>query len=204
MVRATSLLRPVTAENVASSLILGAQGGGGTASVTQGMTLSATWGPEVIERFELDSVQAFSFRMDITLNSADEGILFEAGGSGSGLIVYHWNGAIYFQAGDGTAFGEASNRGEASWTIPASGTYSIEGSADAQVGLRMYVDGSPVGPLSSFSNATLAGTDRGGVKIGYGANAANRGSFVPTSSEFAYPGEVIVSLFIGQTTPDIV
>ena len=149
------------------------------------------------ERFaDLDNASAFSFAMDVSLRAGDEGILFEAGGSGRGTILYQHGGTLYLQAGDGGGYGAASDRGEAIWTV-ADGDYTIEGSLDADVGLALYVDGTRVSQ-SSFSNSRLTGGNDGAVGVGHSSVAANRGGFTQGSSGHPGAGELVV--YMDQTT----
>lgn len=147
---------------------------------------------------ELRNQTAFSFQLDATLAADDEGILFEAGGRGDGTILYQHDGVLYLQSGKGNGYGEAANRGEAVWTV-ADGSYSIEGSLDADAGLALYVDGALVSQ-SSFSNGRLAGGDAAAVGEGTNSVAVNRGGFVKGDG---HPGAGDMSVFLDQTTGDI-
>ena len=147
---------------------------------------------------ELRNVSAFSFQMDATLAAGDEGILFEAGGTGSGTILYQHDGVLYLQAGNGGAAGAAANRGEAVWTV-ADGTYSIEGSLDASGGLALYVDGALVS-TSEFTNGSLAGGNHGTVGDGNTSVANNHGGFVQGDT---HAGAGDLNIFVGDVTDDV-
>jgi hypothetical protein len=132
-------------------------------AVTEAFTADAVLAPGSLFA-ELRGADRYSFRMEATLNASDEGILFEAGGRGRGTILYQHDGVLYLQAGDGGGIGEATNRGEAVWTV-ADGSYTIEGSLDASTGLALYIDGQLVSQ-SSFSHWQLSGGNEGTVGDG--------------------------------------
>ncbi|MFO6463796.1 hypothetical protein ACK8OR_05345 [Jannaschia sp. KMU-145] len=166
------------------------------ANVTEAMTATATHAAG--DTFsDLRNETAFSFQMDATLSAGDSGILFEAGGTGTGTILYQHEGVLYLQGGRGNGFGEASDRGEALWTVE-DGTYSIEGSLDASTGLALYINGEVVSQ-SSFSGTTLAGGNAGTVGDANTSAARNRGSFVQGDG---HPGAGDLTLYVGQTTGD--
>lgn len=144
---------------------------------------------------DLRNSSSFAFKMDVTLDHNDEGILFETGGRTHGTILYQYDGKIYLQSGDGGAAGYAENRGEAVWDV-SSGEHTIEGSLDASTGLALYVDGDLVSQ-SSFQNPKLAGGNAGAVGDAASQAAHNRGGFVRGDTHFG-AGELQV--FADQTT----
>lgn len=159
--------------------------------------LSATHVFGVGEIFtDLSDSRQFSFKTDVTISPGDEGILFEAGGTATGTILYQHDGKIYLQAGSGSAAGYATDRGEAIWDVTA-GSYTIEGSLDAHTGLALYVDGELVSQ-SSFQHPALAGPDPGAVgDASASSTARNRGGFVRGDTHVG-AGELTV--FADQTT----
>ena len=167
------------------------------ADVTEGFVADAVISPGATFS-ELRNVDAFSFQMDATLAAGDEGILFEAGGTGSGTILYQYDGVLYLQAGNGGAAGAASNRGEAVWAVQ-DGSYSIEGSLDASGGLALYVDGALVS-TSEFTTGSLAGGNHGTVGDGNTSVARNHGSFVQGDT---HAGAGDLNIFVGETTADV-
>jgi hypothetical protein len=167
-------------------------------SVTDGLSASAVLA--VGEDFaDLRNARSFSFRMEATLDSGDSGILFEAGGTVHGTILYQHEGVLYLQAGDGSGTGPAANRGEAVWTV-RDGTYTIEASLDSQTGLALYVDGDLVSQ-SDFTHPRLAGTNPGMVGDSYASTPRNRGDFRSNSGD-GHPGAGELTLFLDQTTGD--
>lgn len=164
-------------------------------AVTDGMTLDATISPGSLFE-DLDYATAFSFQMDVSLNAGDEGILFEAGGTGRGTILYQYEGKLYLQSGNGGSYGEASDRGEAVWDV-SDGDYSIEGSLDASSGLQLYIDGELVSE-SSFVSNDLSGGNTGAVGAGAASISRNRGSFTQSDG---HPGAGELNLYLDETVP---
>ncbi|MBM2576854.1 hypothetical protein JQC91_11125 [Jannaschia sp. Os4] len=168
------------------------------ANVTEGFTTTATITAGA--NFpDLKQQKQFSFQMDATLNARDEGILFEAGGTGTGTILYQYDGMLYLQSGKGNGTGPAADRGEALWAVE-DGTYSIEGSVDANSGLALYVDGKLVSE-SQFTAANVAGGNQGTVAGGNSSVAINHGGFNQSSA--GHPGAGDLNLYVDQTTGDV-
>lgn len=167
-------------------------------AVTAALTQTAFWHDPGAFLGDLRNVNRLSFATEVAFSSTDEGIIFETGGTGRGIILYQVDGELYLQAGSGDDFGETTSRGEASWTV-SEGTHLIEGSLDADGGLALYVNGSVV-DQSSFTAQSLAGGDPGSIGAGTNSVSRNRGGF--DRNDPGHPGVTSVSFFEDQTTGD--
>jgi hypothetical protein len=170
--------------------------------VTAGMTLSASWVTRGTAYNTLSSATSASVRVNATIAQTDSGILMEAGGSGLGLVSYVFAGVLYFQCGDGTAFGAAANRAELSYTLPA-GTITpiIEWSADTSNAV-LYIDGQEV-DSQAFSEASLAGNDDGTIGQVKTFVAVNRGGWT-SEGDGSFSGAIeSCSIFLNQVTPQV-
>ena len=163
---------------------------------TAALTATSLWNDPNSTSREFANVDQLSFSSTIQFSADDEGIIFESGGTGRGIILYQHGGTLYLQAGAGGGFGEAAGRGEASWAV-ADGTHTIEGSMNADGGLALYVNGDLV-DQSSFTAASLAGGNQGTIGGGASSVARNRGGFNQNSP--GHPGVNEVQFYEGQTT----
>ncbi|OAN68736.1 hypothetical protein A8B78_22135 [Jannaschia sp. EhC01] len=164
-------------------------------AATAALTATSVWDDPTATSREFANVEQLSFSSEIDFQTTDEGIIFESGGTGRGFILYQHDGMLYLQAGDGSGTGPASNRGEASWQV-TEGTYTIEGSMDADNGLALYVNGTLVDE-SSFTNRDLSGSNHGSVGGGTSSVARNRGNFNAASE--GHPGVTEVAFYEDQT-----
>ena len=171
---------------------------GAIAAVTADMVQTALWDSPGQTSTEFANVDQLSFMSEVTFSTGDEGIIFETGGTGRGIILYQHDGMLYLQAGAGNTYGESATRGEAMWEV-ADGTFTIEGSMNADGGLALYVDGDLV-DQSSFQAPNLAGGNSGTIAGGTNSVARNRGGF--TQNTGGHPGVTEVAFFEGQTTGD--
>jgi hypothetical protein len=163
---------------------------------TAGLAVTDIWNDPAASSRELANVEQFSFSTVVDFALDANGIIFETGGGAWGTVLYQHDGVLYLQAGRGNGYGEASNRGEASWQV-TEGTVTIEGSLDANGGLALMVNGEMV-DQSSFNAPRLAGGNAGSMG---GANtnvARNRGGF--GRHDPGHPGVEEVVFFEGQTT----
>lgn len=171
--------------------------------VTQGMTLTTSWVTRGKEYFTLQEASTASARVDVTISNTDSGILMETGGSGYGLVLYVYNGVLYFQCGNGSGYGVNSNRAEISYTLPVGQfNYIVEWSADTSSNAVLYVNGVIVGS-QTFSNIYLAGTDTGTVGELYGIVAVNRGGWSFTGSGVYTNTITKCDIFNNQVTSDV-
>jgi hypothetical protein len=170
------------------------------APVTAGFTATRT--VEAGGRVLLgSSTSQLSFRMDATLGADTNGILWEAGGTGRGTILYQHDGTLYLQSGRGNGYGElagSNGRGEAAWTIQE-GARTIEGSVDANGGLALYVDGRLV-DQSSFTATSLTGGNEGAVGEGRSSVSVNRGGYNRQTARHAGAGTLYI--YEGALTGD--
>ena len=169
--------------------------------VTNGMTLTAAW---VYDSYytTLGSTTSASVRVDATISNTDDGILMEAGAAGIGLLLYVYSGVLYFQCGDGGAYGTASNRAEISYTLPVGEfDYVIEWSADTSNAV-LYVNGVEVGS-QTFSFSVISGNDNGTVgKVASGVSG-NRGGWV-ADGDGVYTNTITkCDIFNNQITSDV-
>lgn len=165
---------------------------------TEGMTATAVWNDPATSSTDLANVRQFSFATVVDFSTDAEGIIFETGAGAWGTVLYQHDGVLYLQAGRGNGYGEASDRGEASWRV-VDGTATIEGSLDANGGLALMVNGQVV-DQSSFTAPRLAGGNAGNIAGTNDSVAANRGGFTRNSA--GHPGVTEVVFFEGQTTGD--
>jgi hypothetical protein len=170
--------------------------------VTDGMTLTASWVTRGTAYSTLSNATSASVRVDATISNTDSGILMEAGGSSDGLIMYVFAGVLYFQCGDGSAFGSGGSRAELSYTLPVGTTTPIiEWSADGSNAV-LYVGGVEV-DSQTFSNSLISGGDAGTVGRVANTCAVNRGGW---SSDGAgdFSGTIaLCNIFNGQVTPEV-
>lgn len=170
----------------------------GFTAATAALNETSLWNDPNSTSTEFNNVDQLSFSTEVQFSATDEGILFEAGGTGRGFILYQTDGVLYLQAGSGSGTGATSSRGEASWAV-ADGTHTIEGSMNADGGLALYVNGELVGQ-SSFTAASLAGGNAGSISGGTSSVAINRGGF--NASTPGHPGVTEVAFYEDQTTGD--
>jgi hypothetical protein len=174
----------------------------GITSVTKGMTLTQAWIVRGDAYNTLGNATAASVRVDATISNTDDGILMEAGATFSGLVLYVYDGALYFQCGDGSAFGTASNRAETSYTLPAGEfNYIVEWSANT-TNSALYVNGLIV-DSQSFSNVGISGADDGGFGQSVSSVAVNRGGWSGNGSGVYSNTITKCDIFNGQVTPDV-
>lgn len=171
--------------------------------VTQGMTLSESWSNTYVHYETLKAATTASARVDATISGTDSGILMESGGSTYGLVLYVYDGVLYFQCGDGTDFGATSNRAEISYTLPVGQfNYIVEWSADTSSNAVLYVNGVIVGS-QTFNYAFLAGNDRGTVGRMANAVADNRGGWTSSGSGVYTNTITKCDIFNNQVTSDV-
>ena len=170
--------------------------------VTQGMTLTEAWTTRGTSYSALQNATSASVRVDATISNTDDGILMESGGSGLGLVLYVYNGILYFQCGKGDAYGTFSGRAEVSYTLPVGESdYIIEWSADTSNAV-LYVNGLVVGSQTfSYHSVSGAGTGTlGEVDTGV---AVNRGGWT-TDGSGVYTNTITkCDIFNNQITSDV-
>lgn len=178
---------------------------GGAAAVTpvtNGMALTQAWVTRGTTYSSLISATAASARVDATISNTDSGILMETGAIGFGLVFYVYAGVLYFQCGDGAAFGTSASRAEVSYTLPSGEfAYVVEWSADGTNAV-LYVNGSLV-DSQTYSGSFLAGTDAGTVGEVKSSAAANRGGWA-TDGSGTYTNTITkCDTFNNQVTSDV-
>ena len=165
-------------------------------AATAGLIATAVWNDPATSSRDFANIDQLSFITEVDFTTDAEGIIFEFGGTGRGTVLYQHDGVLYLQAGNGGAFGQAHDRGEASWQV-VEGRATIEGTMDANGGLALIVNGQPVSQ-SSFRAASLAGGDPGSVAGSNSGVARNRGGF--DRNDTGHPGVTEVTFFENQTT----
>tara|TARA_R110000803_G_scaffold53369_2_gene109557 strand:- start:4030 stop:4584 length:555 start_codon:yes stop_codon:yes gene_type:complete len=174
----------------------------GLLPVTQNMTLTEAWTTRGTAYTTLGSATSASVRVDATISNTDDGILMEAGGDGLGLILYVYSGVLYFQCGDGSAYGTASNRAEVSYTLPVGESdYIIEWSADTSKAV-LYVDGLVVGS-QAFSDSLMSGGDAGTVGEVESSVAVNRAGWGSDGAGVYTNTITKCDIFNNQITSDV-
>lgn len=116
---------------------------------------------------------------------SDTGIIYEAGGTGQGLIIYIYNNILYAQSGDGGGTGSASNRFECSYAISLGETiYDIVYTAisSGTDSAKLYVNGNLKDSDTGGAVSTLAGSNSAGWLAVYGSSVANNQAAWTSSS----------------------
>jgi hypothetical protein len=168
----------------------------GFVAATAGLIATAIWNDPTNSTRDFANIDQLSFVTEVDFTTDAEGIIFEFGATGRGAVLYQHDGVLYLQAGNGSAYGQAHDRGEASWQV-VDGRATIEGSMDANGGLALIVNGQTVSQ-SSFQAASLAGGDPGSVAGSNSGVARNRGGF--NRNDAGHPGVTEVTFFENQTT----
>jgi len=170
--------------------------------VTAPMTLTEAWTTRGTAYSTLQNTTSASVRVDATISNTDDGILMESGASGIGSILYVYNGVLYFQCGNGSAYGTASNRAEVSYTLPVGESdYVIEWSADTSNAV-LYINGLVVGS-QAFSESLIAGSDAGTLGEVEGVAPVNRGGWT-TDGAGVYTNTITkCDVFDNQITSDV-
>lgn len=154
---------------------------GGSSSITDSLTLDATWTVVGQERSELSGAITATMEIELNIAPGDTGIILEAGGGSKGLLLYAWRDTVYFQCGDGASW-SGSSTGEVKWPISGSGTRTFVISADAsQTGsgtdlVNLYVDNVLV-DSENFGYTEIAGNNGGALGDSNGNNVTNRAGF---------------------------
>jgi hypothetical protein len=167
------------------------------------MTRDAQWTDCATDYFDLTDETKASARCDVTISQADDGIIMEQGAGVHGLVLYAYNGSVYFQCGDGSASGDDADTAEIEWAIPATDSYTLEWSADtARCTAALYVDGSLVS-TSQFSTSKLAGDDNGGICESHSSAPENRAGWT-SGGNGAFSGTIDrCDIFLDQVTQDV-
>ena len=195
------LVRQLTRQ-LSRSLNIALNGVAGPSAVTKDMTITQSWTVRGDAYNGLESATVASVRVDATISNTDDGILMEAGATTSGLILYIYNGALYFQCGNGGNYGTQPNRAEVSYTLPVGESdYIIEWSADTSNAV-LYINGLAVGS-QTFSNLQLAGADNGTVGEVENACAVNRGGWTADGAGVYTNAITLCSIFNNQITSDV-
>jgi hypothetical protein len=196
------LLARALSRGLSRTLDSALNGGAAIIPVTNGMTLTASWVTRGTGYSTLGNSTSASVRVDATISNTDTGILMEAGATGDGLILYIFSGVLYFQCGEGSAFGTAANRAELSYTLPA-GTITpiVEWSADTSNAV-LYIDGQEV-DSQAFSNSAIAGGNEGTIGRVFDQVAVNRGGWT-AGGQGDFSGTIgLCRIFNGQVTPQV-
>jgi hypothetical protein len=171
---------------------------------TSDLTIDAVWTDRSAsgESLDFSNVASGSAAVYLTLNSADTGVILEAGGSSIGLALYVFSGVLYFQCGNGPGFLPASDKGVTSWTIPnaTDAEYLIEWSANSTSGYaELFVNGVSVDVSASYSFSKLAGIDYGGLGSVFSSICGNRGGW-SSSGDGVFTNTIVrADIFVDQT-----
>jgi len=170
--------------------------------VTAPMTLTEAWTTRGTAYSTLQNATSASVRVDATISNTDDGILMEMGADAIGLILYVYSGVLYFQCGDGSAYGTASNRAEVSYTLPVGeADYIIEWSADTSNAV-LYVNGLLIAS-QTFSVFQITGGDVGTLGEVNNLVPVNRGGWV-TDGSGVYTNTITkCDIFNNQITSDV-
>jgi hypothetical protein len=114
----------------------------------------------------------------IAIDSDSEGVIFESGGGGPGVVLYAFDGTLYCQAGQGNVAGGTI---EVSRTIPStlSKTKKTEVGVSFDVSVtpsraRLFIDGVEVYSTTSGATPSLSGPDLAGSGKKYGGLSVTR------------------------------
>ena len=114
----------------------------------------------------------------IAIDSNSEGVIFESGATGRGVVLYAFDGTLYCQAGQGNVAGGTI---EVSWTIPStlSKTKKTEVGVSFDVSAtpsraRLFIDGVEVYSTTSGATPSLSGPDLAGSGKKYGGISVTR------------------------------
>ena len=169
---------------------------------TSGMTLSESWDTRGQGYGALKATTSASVRVDATISDTDNGILMESGATTYGLILYVFNGVLYFQCGDGSAIGTAASRAETTYTLPVGESdYIVEWSADTTNAV-LYVNGVVV-DSQVFNHTMLGGSDAGTVGRVASAVAVNRGGWTVNGQGDFTNTITRCDIYNGQVTSDV-
>ena len=170
--------------------------------VTSGMTRTAAWTVAGTAYTTLGEALSGSVRVDATISNTDSGILMESGGLTLGLVLYVHSGVLYFQCGNGRAFGTAADRAEVSYILPVGEfDYIIEWSADLTNAV-LYVNGLRVGS-QTFIDSRICGSDNGTIGQISNAAASNRGGWTANAGGVYTNTITKCDVFLSQVTSDV-
>lgn len=174
-------------------------------AATAGLNLSNTW-VKGAGYFDFADTQRGSVKINLQLSPSSSGVIFEAGGTARGMVLYVYSGSLYFVCGDGSASRNLGvNSLELSWLISDNRNRLIEVSwaTQARVAAGLYVDGSLASSATYSSLGILAGTDQGGIAASYGFVAHTRFGANPPS--WSDPNEITsMDVFENQAVSGIV
>lgn len=124
-------------------------------------------------------------------SAAAAGVLFEKGGSGSGVAVYVHGGRVYGVAGEGSILGDRSVRYELSLPIAPGAHPRAVLFAAGPAGARLALDGGGAGREASAGPKAwpVAGPDPGGIGRVHGSITANHGGWA-ASGDGVYPDAI--------------
>lgn len=164
------------------------------------LTLDATWDDPSVAYSDLNNASRACGRVFARIESDDAGILMESGGTGDGLILYVYNGVLYFQCGDAGSTGDAFNRAECQWSLPSHGAYVIEWAADDSGYASLWVNGVRRDTEDSWSNSQICGGSNGAIAGSRDLTPPNRGGY-GTSTDFV--GTVTkAEIYVGEAFGD--
>jgi hypothetical protein len=170
--------------------------------VTQSMSRTEAWDTRGTAYTGLDLSTVASVRVDATISNTDTGILMEAGGGSAGLVLYVFSGVLYFQCGNGSNSGPATNRAVLSYTLPiVEADYIIEWSAN-RTNAVLYVNGTLI-EQQAYSYTQLAGNDGGTVGTVNKAAANNRGGWIVNGNGVYTNSITKCDIFKNQVTADV-
>ena len=195
------ITRPIT-RSITRAITRSINGSSVVTPVTDGMTLTASWVARGTAYATLDSTTAASVRVDATISNTDSGVLMESGATGTGVILYVYAGVLYFQCGDGSSFGAASDRAEIAYTLPGGEFgYIVEWSANDSNGV-LYINGTKIG-ADAYSATNVSGGDAGTIGEVSQSVAVNRGGWT-SNGEGSYTNTISkCDVFNGQVTSDV-
>jgi len=165
---------------------------------TAGFTVDATWDDDS-DYQDLASATVASSQATVSISSGDDGVIMEAGASGSGMALWAESGNLFFACGDGGSTGPTASTAWISGSLPTGNDLLITWSASTVTdNAALYVGDQLIG-TDTFDNSTIAGENDGGIgRIHNGI----RNGVNPNTDDF--DGTVTkAEIYLDEATPEV-
>lgn len=171
------------------------------------MSLTTVWTNPATDHMELSQAPGnISFTLTFThhFQPGESGIIVEAGGSGTGMIIYRLGSELIAQCGDGSTAGSDANTAECRWTVGTGGPVEIVFSGSAPAGKAvLYVDNILV-DQDTFNAANISGGNQGGVGRVHGGSIAGNFAGITNADSGTFSGVVPdVYIYADQVTSEV-
>ena len=137
---------------------------------------------------------------NIAIDADSEGVIFESGATGRGIVLYAFDGSIYFQAGAGNVAG-----GTIEVSSPINSTLSKNQKTEIGVSVdvsanpsraRLFINGVEVDNSTSGATPSLSGPDAAGSGKKYGGISVSRLSPYSVYSDTIYDVTLYPGVYI--------